>query len=435
VRGVGLLPDDRRLHEALADQDHLYTVLVRHPDGAVDARIVGALVDHLFAPEDPERVLQAMSDPAVRVVTLTITEAGYPRDPTTGEPDLDDPLVAPDARGGPGANVAPSSAFGYLAEALRRRWAAGVAPFTVLSCDNVHANGEVARQLLVAVAAARDAALGRRIAEEVAFPSAMVDRITPRTTAGDVELAARVTGLRDAVPVTCEPYLQWVVEDRFPAGRPRLERVGVQLVDDVRPYELAKMRCVNAGHQVLAYAGRLLAYETPQAALADRLVRGLLERYLAKEAAPTLPELPDLDAAAYTATVIERFANPYVPDTIERLCAQSSTTLSTFVLPVLRDRLAAGGDAFAATAVVACWARFLEGIDEAGRSITIVDDRRADLIRRAARHDEDLLALVRDNPLFGDLEQDPRFTHSYASALATVRTRGVHGLLHDLLGR
>jgi len=256
ICGVSLLPQDRRVVEVMNAQDGLYTVLIRHPDGTHQTRIIGSIVDHLFAPDDPERVLTQLADPAVRIVSLTITEGGYFYDAARDEVQLDAPGLAHDLED----PSHPTTAFGCLVEGLRRRRSAGVAPFTVLSCDNLHANGDVTGRVVTALASHIDANLGRWIYGQVAFPNSMVDRITPRTTKTDIGIVTRLTGLDDAWPVTCEPFSQWVIEDRFPTGRPAWERVGAQLVDDVRPYELMKMRLLNAGHQVLAYPGRLLGF-------------------------------------------------------------------------------------------------------------------------------------------------------------------------------
>lgn len=428
VLGVNLLPGDERTARTLAEQDRLYTLLERHPE-AIAARIVGSVVDNLFAPDDPERVLAALTDPATRIVSLTITEGGYCYDAATGAVDLDDPGLAHDlARPG-----RPTTAFGYLAETLRRRRAAGTPPFTVMSCDNVHANGAVTRRVLTAFAGAGDAGLGRWIDEHVSFPGSMVDRVTPRTTDADVADAEAATGLHDAWPVSCEPFRQWVLEDRFGAGRPAWDRVGVQLVDDVAPYELMKMRLLNGGHQTIAYAGRLLGHRLGWQACRDDEVTALLRRYQ-REAVRTVPEVPGVDLDDYCATVADRFANPAIDDALDRLSGQSSTMLSTFVLPVLRDLLATGTDATATVAVVACWARWLQGTDDAGEPVPVVDVRAADLTARAARHDEDLLAVVRDNPLFAGLADDPRFTAPYARTLEAIRARGTRAALAELPG-
>lgn len=431
IVGVNLLPGDERTAATMREQDGLYTLLERPSDGTIAARVVGSVVQTVFAPDEPERALEAMTCPDTRIVSLTITEGGYHYDAATGAIDLDAPELVHDLEN-PGE---PRTAFGYLAEALRRRRSRGTPPFTVMSCDNIHANGDLTCRVLAAVAGAQDPEFGRWLADHVAFPNSMVDRITPRTTDADVADAARRTGLHDGWPVSCEPFRQWVLEDRFGMGRPRLERVGVQVVADVRPYELMKMRLLNAGHQAIAYAGRLLGHRTGWEACRDGAVRDLLRRYQLTEAVHTLPEIPGVDLQSYCATLGERFGNPHIGDSMERLCYQPSTMLATFVLPVVRDLLAAGRGMLAATAVVACWARYLEGVDDAGRPVPVVDIHAADLTARAARHDDDLLALVRDNGSFAGLADDRRFTEAYAHVLGTIRAKGTRAGLQDVFDR
>jgi mannitol 2-dehydrogenase len=427
--GVNLLPQDERLARAMARQDRLYTVLQRREDGLTEARIVGSIVDSLWAGDGAEPVLQAMAHPRTRVVSLTITEGGYHHDPATGAVDL----TAPGLRADLAHPRTPVTAFGYLAEALRRRRAAGVPPFTVLSCDNIVGNGDVTRTVLLAHADALDPGLARWIEANAAFPNAMVDRITPRTSDEDVRDAEAMTGLRDEVPVSCEAFTQWVVEDRFPAGRPHWEAVGVQVVDDVRPFELMKLRLLNAGHQAVAYAGSLLGHEFAWQACADPTVRRLLEHYLRHEGVPAVGHVPGVDLAEYCDTVVGRLSNPQMPDTVARLREQSSTMLATFVLPVARQLLQDGRDVRAVAAVVACWARFVERRrDEDGRPLALVDARADQLLARA-RDREDPLALIRGNPLFAGLDDDPRFTDPYVAVLQDARRRGVRRGVEALL--
>ena len=427
ICGVSLLPQDRRVVEVMNAQDTLYTLLVRAPDGSRHARVVGSIVEHLFAPADPELVVTRMSDPQVRIVSLTITEGGYFYRPADDTVDLDAPGLAHDRR----HPDDPRTAFGYLVWALRRRRDAGVPPFTVLSCDNVHANGDVTRRVVTALAADQDPGLGAWVAEHVSFPNSMVDRITPRTGDEDRAQVAALTGLVDAWPVTCELFTQWVLEDRFPTGRPAWESVGVQFVDDVQPYERMKIRLLNAGHLTIAYPGRLLGHRAGYQACADPTVRRLLRAYHA-EASTTMSDLRDADLAAYGDTVVERFSNSQILDSIERLTTNASTALPNHLLPVVRDLLDAGAPAPAGIAVLAAWARFLEGVDDQGHPYQVDDPFAADLRLRAARHDHDLLSVVRDNPLFDGLVGRPEFDQPYTTTLAAIRARGTRATLDEL---
>ena len=326
-RGVGLLPADRRMAEALGPQDCLYTVVERSAERDT-ARIVGSLGGYLFAPEDRTRVLELLVDPATRIVSLTITEGGYLVDDKTGVFDADDPAV----RGDTDLDV-PKTAFGYLCSALARRRAAGTPPFTVLSCDNLQGNGRVARTAVVSFAGLHDEALAAWIDANVAFPNAMVDRITPQTTDADRAMVAQVFGIADAWPVMTEPFRQWVIEDTFAYGRPPLEEVGVQIVPDVHPYETMKLRLLNASHQALAYLGYLAGHRYVHDAAADPALRTLIARMMDEEVTPLLPPVPGVDLVDYKRSLLERFSNPKIKDTLARLAFAGSDRMPKFLLP------------------------------------------------------------------------------------------------------
>ena len=429
ICGVGTQPGDRGLSEVLLAQDGLYTLVVKHPDGRLEPRVVGSLVSYLYAPDDPEAVVEQMAAATTRIVSLTITEGGYLVDPTSRRftPQAQ-PAVLLDLQ--PGA--APSTVFALVVEALARRRARGLPPFTVLSCDNVQRNGDVAREAFAGFAALRDAELGDWVRGHVAFPSSMVDRITPATTDEDrAALAER--GVPDGWPVVCEAFQQWVLEDAFGLGRPPLETVGVQLVDDVHPYELMKLRLLNAGHQALGYLGHLAGHRTTDAACADPLLAAFLRAYLEREATPALPPVPGIDLADYRRTLLERFANPYVRDTLARLCAESSDRIPTFLLPVVRAQRAAGGEFACSALVVAAWARYAEGVDERGEPIRLVD-RLLETVHAAAEHSrQDPAAFLRDTGVFGDLATDAAFVEAFTRSLAALRRQGVRATVQELL--
>ena len=261
-----------------------------------------------------------MADPRTRIVSLTITEGGYLVNQVTGEFDADDPSIQADLV----ADAVPTTAFGFVVAALARRRAEGTAPFTVLSCDNIPGNGDVAKRMMTAFARLKDADLAAWMESEVAFPSCMVDRITPVTSPDDTERLATDFDVEDRWPVVCEPFTQWVVEDHFGTGRPPLEDVGVQVVDDVEPYELMKLRLLNASHQAIAYLGYLAGYRYAHEVCSDPVFVDLVLGYMEHEGSPTLPEVPGVDLDAYRRQLVERFANPEVRDTLARLAAESS---------------------------------------------------------------------------------------------------------------
>ena len=428
ICGVGLLPGDARMREVMRAQDCAYTLLLKHPDGHEQARVIGSIVEYLFAPDDPAAVVERMADPRVRIVSLTITEGGYNINQVTGEFDAQAPSVLEDLA----RPEAPRTAFGLVVEALRVRRERGVPPFTVLSCDNVQGNGEVARRVFAGYAALRDPELGRFVREQVSFPNSMVDRITPQTTAEDrAELAERY-GVDDGWPVVAEPFAQWVIEDDFPAGRPPWEQAGAQLVEDVMPYELMKLRLLNASHQAMSYFGYLMGYRYAHEAASDRLLTRLLRRYWDQEAIPTLRPVPGIDLAGYTDTLLERYRNPAIRDTLARLCAESSDRIPKFLLPVAFEQIAAGRRVPLSAAVVASWARYAEGVDEQGEPIDVVDARRVQ-VTAAARPQEDLVAFLRDPQLFGDLVHDEAFVADYLCALDLLHTVGAEATLEALL--
>ncbi|WP_111412605.1 mannitol dehydrogenase family protein [Billgrantia lactosivorans] len=430
IVGVGVLPGDRRMQEALAAQDHLYTLVVKHTDGEREPRVIGAMLDYLFAPDDPEAVIERMADPAIRIVSLTVTEGGYNFHPVSGEFDLDNPevrhdLVRPDA---------PRTTFGLVVEALVRRRQRGLAPFTILSCDNIQGNGEVARRMFAAFARARDPALGEWMETEVAFPNAMVDRITPVTQEDDIAELASEFGVEDAWPVVCEPFTQWVLEDRFACGRPPLERVGVQLVEDVVPYELMKLRLLNASHQALCYFGTLAGYRYAHEVCRDPLFVDFLLGYMRHEGSPTLAPVPGVDLEQYRQTLIERFANPEIKDTLARLCAESSDRIPKWLVPVIREQLEAGGEIRRSAAVVASWARYAEGVDEQGEPIVVVDRLKEELMALAAENRRRPTAFIDNRELFGDLVEHERFRDAYLAALESLHERGARATLETLVG-
>jgi mannitol 2-dehydrogenase len=428
--GVGVLPMDARMRDVMKAQDGLYTLVIKSPDGTWDPRVIGSIVDYRFAPDGPEAVVERLADPATRIVSLTVTEGGYNFNQTTGEFDASNPDVVHDLQ--PGAQ--PRTVFGLVVEALARRRAAGVPPFTVMSCDNIQHNGRVAQRVFTAFARLRDADLASWIEGEVRFPNCMVDRITPATTDADRAAVLERFGIADGWPVVCEPFTQWVLEDDFPAGRPDLERVGVQLVEDVEPYELMKLRLLNAGHQALAYVGHLMGYRLVDEASRDPLIAQLMLDYMVKEATPTLRPVPGIDLAAYRLQLIERFSNPGIRDTIARLAFDASERIPKFIVPAVRENLVAGRDVTLSATIIASWARYSEGVDEQGGPIEVVDRARDVLGPLARRYPAEPLAFLSVTELFGDLGSDPRFTTPYLAALDSFHAKGARATLQEILG-
>jgi mannitol 2-dehydrogenase len=431
ICGVGVMPFDLKMKEAMQSQDCLYTLVEKASDGSWEPRIIGSIVQYLYAPDDPEAVIEKMADPATRIVSLTVTEGGYNFHPVTGEFDDTNPAVKADLA--PGA--VPATTFGLITEALVRRRSRGIEPFTVMSCDNIQGNGHVAQEVFTAFARLRDPELGDWVAGNVQFPNSMVDRITPVTTDEDRAQISERFAVDDAWPVVCEPFTQWALEDKFTAGRPPFEDVGVQVVPDVVPYELMKLRLLNASHQALCYFGYLAGYRLVHEVAQDPLFANFLLDYMNREATPTLAPVPGIDLDAYKHQLIERFSNAAVRDTVARLCARSSERIPTWLVPVIRENLAAGRDVRLSAAVVASWARYAEGVDEQGEPIKI-DDQLADTVQRlAAQQRDDPLAFVKNRELFGDLATEQGFTEPYLNALNSLHSKGSRATLEALATR
>lgn len=429
ICGIGVLATDKRMAEVMAAQDCLYTLVLKHADGRYEPRIIGSIMDYKYAPDDPENVIETMAAEATRIVSLTVTEGGYNFHPVTGEFNFDNPDVAHDLEAG----ATPKTTFGLITEALRRRRDRGMMPFTLMSCDNIQGNGDVAKKMFTAFAGAKDTGLGAWIVEHVEFPNSMVDRITPVTTDADRAEIAERFGIDDAWPVVCEPFVQWVLEDHFNAGRPAYEHVGVQVVDDVMPYELMKLRLLNASHQALAYFGYLAGYRYAHEASQDPLFAAFLMAYMTREGQPTLLPVPGVDLEDYKRTLIERFSNPEIRDTLARLCAESSDRIPKWLLPVVREQLAAGGEIHRSAAVIASWARYTEGVDEAGQPIEVVDRLAGELQAIAQRNRDNATAFIENREVFGGLVDDERFVAAYTEALERLHQQGARAALAALM--
>lgn len=346
IVGASLRSPDTR--DALAPQDGLYTLAVRSGAGE-RLRVVGSILTLLVAPESPAALLDALTDPRTRIVTLTVTEKAYLR-AADGSLDAAHPGIVHDLAN-PGS---PKTAHGFLVEALSRRRAAGTPPFTVLTCDNLPANGETVRRLMIEFARLRDAGLTGHIEQDVAFPSTMIDRIVPATTDADRARVAKSLGVEDAWPVMTEPFCQWVVEDRFPAGRPAWEKFGVTMVEDVRPYEEMKLRLLNGAHSSIAYLGLLSGHETVDRAFGDPAIRRFVDRLWA-EAIPTLPAGAGLDTASYTAELAERFANPALAHRTAQIANDGSQKLPQRIVNSAMAQLQADRPASHLALALAAW--------------------------------------------------------------------------------
>lgn len=425
ICGVGLLPHDAAMRDALSTQDGLYTLVTAATDGTESARVIGSLTRYLYAPDDPSAVLSALCDPRTRIVSLTITEGGYGIDETSGAFSPEDAATCADLDDAAhGRLQAPRSAVGYLVAALLRRREAGVAPFTVMSCDNIQGNGHTARTAVSGFADRIDPGLGAWIRSTVAFPNSMVDRITPVTTDETRANVVERFGIADRWPVRSEAFVQWVLEDDFPLGRPPFETVGVQLVDDVEPYELMKLRLLNASHQAMSYLGILAGATMVHEVCSDPLFIGFLRGYMHREAIPTLRPVPGIDLDDYCEQLLQRFGSTAVRDTLARQVVDGADRIQTFLLPVVREQLTAGGPIEHAALVLAAWSVFLERAGGGGMPVPVSDRRfeglRAAIVAEAVTPG----AFLDHSPVFGTLGADDRLRSAFIAARASLIADG-----------
>lgn len=425
ICGVGVLDHDRTMAEVMKEQDGLYTLVAKHADGSREARVIGSIVDYLFAPEDPDAVVERLASPDTKIVSMTISEGGYNRDSSTKQFIESDAGVQHDLA----HPESPQTAFGYVAAGLRRRRERGLGPFTVMSCDNLAENGRIARESFTSFARLLDSELGDWVAENVRFPSGMVDRITPVTSDDDRAATAEALGVTDAWPVVAEPYFAWALEDDFAAGRPPFEEAGVEVVADVGPWERMKLRLANGGHQALCHVGVLAGFTYAHEAAADPGIAAYLTSYLDEEAAPTLEQLPGLDA--FKDALLDRWRNPAIADTLDRIRTDSSDRLPAWLLPVVVDNLATDGQIRASATACAAWAQACTGHDDQGRELPILDRAAEHLSAVAASETEDPTAFLDERGPFADLSHSQRFRAAFlearesfesAGALATVAT-------------
>lgn len=425
--GVGLLKHDARMRDALLPQDCLYTVVERSAAGD-NARVIGSLLNFLYAPDDPQAVIDKMADPETRIVSLTITEGGYYVNEGTGEfndthPDIVHDLQHPHE---------PRCSFGYLVEALDRRRNKGLPPFTVMSCDNLQHNGDLAKRMILAFAERRDRALSQWLAEHGAFPNSMVDRIVPATTDEHRALVQETFGIEDGWPVGTEPFKQWVIEDNFPNGRPAWEQVGAQMTRDVLPYEKMKTRLLNASHQAMCYIGMLLGYQYAHETMEDAQIRKLVQTMMDVEVTPLLTAPAGIDLTEYKKTLIERFANPTIKDQLSRIGTEGSARIPTFVLPSIREQLKRGGPIKLLSFTVAAWFRYLTGTDDQGREMPIIDPMQDKLVENARRGGRDPSVMLGMSELFGEeLRGSKVFVDQVSQTLGNFYDKGARATLAD----
>lgn len=428
ICGIGLLDYDRRIYNILKDQDGLYTLMVKELDGSYSAKIIGSIVEFIFAPENALAVIEKIAHPDIKIVSLTITEGGYNLNEATGKFDFSNPVIIEDMKN----PRSPKTVFGYLAQALKLRKERGIGGITIQSCDNIQENGEVAKKALTDYVKETEPELLSWIQENVSFPNAMVDRITPVTVMEDKEILREEFLIEDQWPVVCEPFIQWVIEDDFAAGRPAWEKVGAQFVDNVVPFENMKLRLLNAGHTVLGMLGALYGYNTIDEAANDPDFETFLIDFMDLEVSPTLEELGTIDLKAYKKNLVARFKNVYIKDLISRICSESSAKVPIFLLPTIKDQLSNNENFTRATFVIAAWCKYNDGEDENAKSYEIKDAMSDRLIRAAALSQKDPKEFLKIDSIFGDLVENKSFVQIFSTCLEKLREKGVKECVQEI---
>ncbi|ASJ73671.1 mannitol dehydrogenase family protein [Granulosicoccus antarcticus] len=427
VIGASVMPGDARVRDLLMKQDWLGSVTAQSATGS-DARVTGVMIDYL-PPADSAAILATLEHPEIRIVSLTVTEGGYFVDADTGLFDDQHPAIQADV-----SNFdSPSTVFGLIVRALRTRRNEGHQAFTVMSCDNLPHNGVVTRRAVVGLAQLIEPALAMWIDAHSSFPNGMVDRIAPATGDRERSLVVDKIGIGDAAPVFCEDYLQWVLEDKFVDGRPRLEEVGVQFVDDVTPFETMKIRILNGGHALIAYPAGLLDIEGSGEAMAHPLIRGFLDKVELEEILPIVPPVPDTNLEDYYKIILSRFSNPHVVDTIRRLCLDGSNRQPKFIVPSIVDRTTNRQRVEGLALASALWCRYCFGKTESGAIIEPNDPSWDHLVERAhaARTDPGAWLGMRD--IYGELAHVMLFKKPFTQALDALWAEGTESVLQRYL--
>jgi mannitol 2-dehydrogenase len=426
--GAGVMSHDENMRQTLLAQDYLTTVVEQDNDLST-AHVTGPLIDFI-APANKRAMLEKLVDPAIRIVSMTITEGGYFIDPATQKFDPKHPAIAKD-----GANPGdPSTVFGFIVSGLKARKEKGVAPFTVMSCDNVPHNGVVTKNAVVGLAKLSDTALADWISSHVAFPNAMVDRITPATGDRERKVCAEQFGVIDAWPVFCEEFKQWVVEDNFPQGRPAWEKVGAEFVKDVTPWEYMKIRILNGGHAVIAYIGGLMDIHFVHEAMETPLIKAYLKKVTDEEIRPTVHPVPSTDLLDYQKLIERRFANPKIGDTIRRLCLDGSNRQPKFIVPPIADRLREGKSIDGLALESALWCRYCCGTTDSGKVIEPNDPSWDALQAKAKQAKDNPQAWLDMAEIYGDVGKSPVMRERFSHYLKAIWKNGAEATVKAYLG-
>ena len=422
ICGIDLLDSDRKTYNELKDQDGLYTLITKDSSGSQKPKIIGSIVEYFFGPENPMAVIERLATPDIKIISLTIAEDGYHLNEITGEFNQKHPAVAEDIVN----PFNPKTVFGYLTQAFKLRKLRGLTGCTILSCDNIKDNGNIMKASFFNYVKKNEPNLLAWLKTNTTFPNTMVDRITPVTHHKDIDNLKNDFLIEDQWPVVCESFSEWIIEDDFFKQRPEWEQVGVQFVKNIAPYQNMKLQLLNAGHSILGILGTLHGYKTVQEVANDNDFMLFLENFMDFEVAPTLTEAKKISIADYKTTLITRFQNPNINDSLSRICSESSAKIPIFILSTLNIQLTQKEKSFDRIAfVIAAWCKYNDGIDDFGNHYNINDSISNTLIRMAARSQQNPLKFLEIEPVFKDLSSNTIFTKKYLKYLNYIRVHDI----------
>ncbi len=425
IIGAGLRDEDVGKSKMYKKQDYLFSV-VEQSANKNSVEIIGSIIDYLTI-ERKEKLIKKLCDESIKIVSLTITEGGYFIDSSTGLFDEKDPDIIYDSKNPEN----PRTVFGLILMALKIRKEKGIPSFTIMSCDNIPHNGKVTRNTLVGLASLSDKEFSSWISNNVAFPNGMVDRITPATTQREIDFLKDTESLEDEIPVFCEDFTQWVLEDNFPTGRPALEKVGVEFVEDVSPYENMKIRILNGGHAIIAYLSGLLDINLAYEAMANPLVLKFFKKIEESEIIPILPPVPNTDLHEYYLKIQERFSNPKIEDSIRRLCLDGSNRQPKFIIPSIADCIAKGVDFKGLALESALWCRYCYGTSDKGSVIEANDPNWNKLQKVAKEAKNRPLAWLEMKNIYGETSNNSKFQEYFTNYLNDIWSKGVEAVVEE----
>ncbi|MDO6818420.1 mannitol dehydrogenase family protein [Zobellia sp. 1_MG-2023] len=427
ICGIDLLDADRKIYNVLKDQDGLYSLVMKDANGSHQIKVIGSIVEYFFGPENPMAVIEKLAHPDIEIISLTIAEDGYNLNEITGEFDQENPVVEEDMRN----PFYPKTVFGYLVQAFKLRKFRGLTGCTILSCDNIKGNGDTMKASFFNYVNKMEPELLPWLKENTTFPNSMVDRITPLTRPEDIEILKNDFLIEDQWPVVCEPFSNWVIEDNFFHGRPEWEKVGVQFVEYIEFYDKMKLQLLNAGHTLLGVLGTLHGYKTISEAANDEDFMLFLKTFMDEEVIPVLDKAEVHLVENYKSTLITRFKNPHIYDSLSRICNESSAKVPIFILPTVQAQLSKDKVIDSVAFFVAAWCKYYDGSDDQGKAYKISDSISNVLIRRATQSQQEPLRFLEIDSVFGDLKNSSIFVEKYVRYLNYIRTRTIKECIKD----